>query len=93
MGDGAQCAMMVSVPLTLQLLADNLVMQLTVDMEMFEPLGKDLNPLSVIISLMGLCAFITHAVIVKEMGQFCWIMSTVILQVIDYHSAVIVDGV
>ena len=48
MEDGVQCVMMVSVLLTLQLLADNLVMQLTIDMEMFEPLGKNLNPLSVI---------------------------------------------
>ena len=57
MGDGAQCAMMVSVPLTLQLLADNLVMQLTVDMEMFEPLGKDLNPLSVIFTDEFVCLY------------------------------------
>ena len=34
---GAQCVMMVSVPLMLELLADSLVILLTVDMEMLEP--------------------------------------------------------
>ena len=37
MEHGAQCVMMVSVPLMLELLADNLVILLIVDMEMLEP--------------------------------------------------------
>ena len=36
--------------------------------------------------------FITHAAIVKEQGEFGWIMSTVIVTALDYHSAVILDG-
>ena len=38
---GEQCVMMVSAPLMLELLADSLVILLTVDMEMLEDLGKD----------------------------------------------------
>ena len=34
---GAQCVMMVSAPLMLELLADSLAIQDTVDMEMLEP--------------------------------------------------------
>ena len=41
MGHGAQCVMMVSAPLMLELLADSLAILLTVDMEMLEDLGKD----------------------------------------------------
>ena len=37
--------------------------------------------------------FITHAAIVKEQGEFGWIMSTAIVIALNYHSAVIVDGV
>ena len=37
--------------------------------------------------------FITHAAIVKEQGEFGWIMSTAIVIALDYHSAVILDGV
>ena len=36
--------------------------------------------------------FITHAAIVKEQGEFGWIMSTAIVIAPDYHSAVILDG-
>ena len=39
---GAQCVMMVSAPLMLELLADSLVIQDTIDMEMFVLLGKEL---------------------------------------------------
>ena len=39
---GAQCVMMVSVPLMLQLLADNLAILITADMEVLQPLGRDL---------------------------------------------------
>ena len=38
---GAQCVMMVSAPLMLELLADSLVILLTVDMEMLELSGRD----------------------------------------------------
>ena len=37
---GAQCVMMVSAPLMLELLADSLAILLTADMEMFELLGN-----------------------------------------------------
>ena len=40
MGPGAQFVMMVSAPLVLELLADSLVILLTVDMEMLDPSGK-----------------------------------------------------
>ena len=40
MEHGEQCVMMTSVPLMLELLADSLVILLTVDMEMFVLLGK-----------------------------------------------------
>ena len=43
---GAQCVMIVSVPLMLELLADSLAILLTADMEMLEPLGRDLHALS-----------------------------------------------
>ena len=37
--------------------------------------------------------FIVHAAIVKEQGEFGWIMSTVLVQVlVDSHRAVILDG-
>ena len=36
--------------------------------------------------------FITHAAIVRELGEFGWIMSTAIVIALDYHSAVILDG-
>ena len=42
MGRGAQCVMMVSVLLMLELLADSLVILLTSDMEVFQPSGRDL---------------------------------------------------
>ena len=38
---GAQYVMMVSAPMMLELLADSLVILLTVDMEMLEDLGMD----------------------------------------------------
>ena len=38
---GGQCVMMVSAPLMLELLADNLVILLTVDMEELDSLGRD----------------------------------------------------
>ena len=38
---GAQCVMMVSAPLMLELLAGSLAILLTVDMEMLEDLGMD----------------------------------------------------
>ena len=38
---GAQCVMMVSAPMMLELLAGSLVILLTVDMEMLEDLGMD----------------------------------------------------
>ena len=38
---GGQCVMMVSAPLMLELLADNLVIPLTVDMEELDSLGRD----------------------------------------------------
>ena len=38
---GAQYVMMVSPPLMLELLADSLAMLITVDMETFEPSGRD----------------------------------------------------
>ena len=41
MACGAQCVMMVSAPLMLELLADSLVILLTIDMEMLEDLGMD----------------------------------------------------
>ena len=37
---GAQCVMMISAPLMLELLADSLAILLTADMEIFELLGK-----------------------------------------------------
>ena len=40
---GAQCVMMVSAPLMLELLADSLVILLTVDMEVLQALGRDLH--------------------------------------------------
>ena len=40
---GAQCVMMVSVPLMLELLADNLAILLTIDMEVFQFLGIRIN--------------------------------------------------
>ena len=38
---GEQCVMMVSAPLMLELLADSLVIQDTVDMEVLQALGRD----------------------------------------------------
>ena len=40
MGPGAQCVMMVSAPLVLELLADSLVILLTIDMEVLDLSGK-----------------------------------------------------
>ena len=36
--------------------------------------------------------FITHAAIVKEQGEFGWIMSTAIVITLEYQIAVILDG-
>ena len=36
---------------------------------------------------------ITHAAIVKEQGEFGWMMSTAIVIALDFHRAAIVDGV
>ena len=36
--------------------------------------------------------FITHAVIVKEQGEFGWMMSTAIVTMFNCQIAVIVDG-
>ena len=37
--------------------------------------------------------FIVHAAIVKEQGEFGWIMSTVLVRaLVDSHCAVILDG-
>ena len=91
---GAQCVMMVSAPMMLELLADSLVILLTVDMEMLEDLGKANYNLAYqkcddMIEVMS----ITHAAIVEEQEEFGWIMSTAIVIALDYPSAVILDGV
>ena len=36
--------------------------------------------------------FITNAAIVKEQGEFGWIMSTAIVIALNYQTAVILDG-
>ena len=36
---------------------------------------------------------ITHAAIIKEQGEFGWMMSTAIVISLDFHRAAIVDGV
>ena len=43
---GAQCVMMVSAPLMLELPADSLVILLTVDMDVLDSMGRDLHVLN-----------------------------------------------